>query len=276
MSPHEVLGVPAGADEDAIRKAFRKKALQWHPDRNPSPEATTRFQECVDAYETLRGRRAAPPIEPPVRTERPRRARRRGADVDLSFRVASSARGRDARLQVERDDICTACDGPWVGTTCPGCLGSGLQKVLQTLLRIGLESTIRCEVCGGAGLLPPDDCTACYETGVVGRSDWVTVPIPRDGSFVHLAELGLTGLSGGRRGDLNVTVELTPGLDVAVPQDVASSGGRIHLDTPAGPIRLRIPAGSRTGQRLRLRGRAADGTDLQAVLRLTTGRKQGS
>ena len=269
MSPHEVLGVPPDADEDAIRKAFRRQAMRWHPDRNPSPEASARFQDCVAAYEALRGRRAAPPIEPVRTTERPRYRRRRGADVTRTVRAVESARGAAFVLRFERGVRCPDCPEAWAGSSCPGCLGSGRQTILQQLGRIGLESEIRCEVCGGEGLLPPEPCGTCGETGIVTTSAREVLRLPHDGSFVHAPGAGHEGLSGGRAGDVGVGVTWSAGLDLPVAADLAARGGTQRVETPRGPVQLRVPAGVSTGQRLRLAGQAEDGSDLLVVVRVT-------
>ncbi len=52
-SPHDILGVPYGADHDQIKEAWRKAALKWHPDRNPNPRAAYRFNQIKEAYDAL-------------------------------------------------------------------------------------------------------------------------------------------------------------------------------------------------------------------------------
>ncbi|HJN78000.1 MAG TPA: DnaJ domain-containing protein [Myxococcota bacterium] len=268
MQPHEVLGVSATASEDEIRKAFREAAMRWHPDRNPGPEASARFQEAVAAYEALRGRRPVPgPRGAPANPGR--RKRRRGEDVEVFVGIdeALAASGGMRTVRYERLGPCGACGGLGGGTGahCPGCRGSGL----QTLVRLGLESTIRCEVCGGDGVLPADPCSRCDDAGTVEEAVARRVQVPsacEDGGRVRHNGEGNRGLVGGRDGDLRVVFRVGRQdlqLDIA-----AEAGSAIHVDAETGRFRVKVPTAATTGTRLRLRGKGWEGGDLYLKLTL--------
>lgn len=81
---HAVLGVSKDADEKEIKKAYRRLALKYHPDRNSSPSAGKRFQEISEAYAVLTGKE-----RPPARPRRRRPAPRMGDEEAWLFRVVN-------------------------------------------------------------------------------------------------------------------------------------------------------------------------------------------
>lgn len=268
MDPHRVLGVPPGADEDAIRKAFRKAALRWHPDRNPAPEASARFQEAVAAYEALRGRRPVGTPDAARKAPGPRR-RRRGSDVEIYVGVPEelARSGGTVTASYERLGPCGACGGlgGGAGARCPGCRGGGLQVVVQ----LGLEATIRCEVCGGGGTLPADPCARCEDEGTLEETVARRVEVPpgcEDGHAQRLAGEGDRGLLGGRDGDLRVVLRV--GRHDLLVDRSAERGQSVEVDAETGSFVVRVPARARTGTRLRLRGKGWGGGDLYVRLTL--------
>ena len=146
-----------------------------------------------------------------------------------------------------------------------------------------------CGRCGGSGLLSQRGCQACGGLGQVSRSDLVEVPVPAgiaDLARLRVAGRGNAGRGGGPPGDVYVTVRVEEhplfrrdgdDLHLVVPVAVheAALGARIDIPVLEGTARLRVPPGTQTGQRLRLRGRGApsprDGRrgDLVAEIRIT-------
>jgi molecular chaperone DnaJ len=128
-----------------------------------------------------------------------------------------------------------------------------------------------CPTCGGEGRLKQEECMACRGQGVETRSENLTVRVPAavaDGARVRIAGKGHAGIRGGPPGDLliDVHVEEHPvyrregdELHMAVPIAIheAALGAKIDIDTPDGPVRLRVPPGTQSGQRFRLRDRGA-------------------
>jgi molecular chaperone DnaJ len=125
-----------------------------------------------------------------------------------------------------------------------------------------------CGRCGGRGVVPAA-CPRCHAHGVEIRSETVRIgvaPGTIDGAEIRLTAQGNAGIRGGPPGDLVVAVAVEPhplfrregdDLHVVVPIAVheAALGARIEVPTPDGPARLRVPSGTQSGQRFRLRER---------------------
>jgi molecular chaperone DnaJ len=128
-----------------------------------------------------------------------------------------------------------------------------------------------CPGCGGTGQQRPRACEPCGGSGQVTRSEAVQIRLPpgvSDGERVRVPGKGHAGLSGGEPGDLYVTVQVSPhplyrregdDLHITVPIAIheAALGARIDVPTPDGGARVRVPPGTQSGQRLRLRERGA-------------------
>ena len=128
-----------------------------------------------------------------------------------------------------------------------------------------------CEVCGGSGVQRETACNTCGGAGTENRTETVTVRIPAgvgDGARVRIPDKGNAGLRGGRPGDLFIAVhveahetfrregdDLHTVISIAVHE--AALGAKVDVPAPDGPARLRVPPGTQTGQKFRLRGRGA-------------------
>jgi molecular chaperone DnaJ len=184
-------------------------------------------------------------------------------EVDLREAVLGGKR----TLQVDRQSACSTCKGTGARgkpTKCTSCGGEG--RVKSGKGAMAMYST--CPTCGGLGELR-DPCRACAGTGTQAQSVKLEVTIPagvETGSQVRLAGQGGPGQAGGPSGDLYIEMAVRPhpllkrdgddlelSLPVTVPE--ALTGGEINLPTFEGDVQLRIPAGSQSGQRLRLRGK---------------------
>ena len=312
MDLYVVLGLPPGATDADIKRAYRRLARRLHPDINPGDRtAATRFRQIVDAYETL--------IDPDRRSrydsghvlqDDPRRTggfegfdfSTRGVDHSATFgdlfaevlsargsKVPSAERGADLhqtlplafeeafhgvtrQVTVLRREQCHACGG--TGRTrasaaaCPACAGAGALRSVRGHMVFSRS----CPACGGTGQLRPRACEACTGAGHVTRSEVVPVRIPagvRDGDRVRVPARGNAGTNGGDAGDLYITVQVAPHpifrreeddfhLVVPVALHEAALGARIDVPTPDGnTARLRVPPGTQSGQRFRLRERGA-------------------
>lgn len=162
---YEVLGIPRNANEDDVRKAFRRLARQYHPDVNKAPDATERFKEINEAYEVLSDQEKRATYDKyghsgmgagfgdsgfgggfadfssifdelfgglGGRSTRSRTAPRRGADLraDLTLSFEEAVRGITKDIQITRQEPCARCQatGAEPGTSplrCPQCNGSG-------------------------------------------------------------------------------------------------------------------------------------------------------
>ncbi len=215
----------------------------------------------------------------------------RGADLHatLSLSFALAMAGGHFGLTLMRQDTCGRCAGTGLASIaasrCPSCEGDGVVRSA----RGHMVFTRRCGRCGGGGLLAQQGCQGCGGAGQVGRSDTVPVAVPAgiaDGARVRVAARGNAGRGGGPPGDVYVTVRVAEhplfrregdDLHLVVPVAIheAALGARIEIPVLDGTARLRVPPGTQTGQRLRMRGRGApsprDGRrgDLVAEIRVT-------
>lgn len=216
---------------------------------------------------------------------------RRGEDIefDVSVSFRDAVLGTTLDLRIPREGACDTCDasGRRAGagrTSCATCGGSGHEVRRQGAVQFAAP----CSACGGSGELPGAPCGACGGAGRRGTEEAVRVRIPagvESGARVRVQGKGNAGLRGGPPGSaiLRIRVERhdrirREGSDLAVdvPVDIATAtlGGTADVPTLDGDARVTIPPGTRSGQRLRLRGRgvaAATGRptgDLFAVVQI--------
>jgi molecular chaperone DnaJ len=200
----------------------------------------------------------------------------RGADLHYELRLAfeEAFSGVQRPITVLRRENCAACAGAGVTRVSPGpcvvCHGSGAVRSV----RGHMVFTRNCSACGGTGKQRPRPCSPCSGTGYETRSETVTVRMPAgmaDGDRVRVAGKGNAGERGGAPGDLYITVRVAPhpmyrregdDLHVVVPIAIheAALGAKIDVPTPGGPARLRVPPGTQSGQRFRLRERGVPST----------------
>jgi molecular chaperone DnaJ len=189
------------------------------------------------------------------------------ASVFLSFEDA--VRGTETGLALLRRDTCGRCAGagvvPVAESTCPACRGTGTIRSR----RAHMVFAKACERCTGTGRQRHAGCPACAGAGVVPCSQTVPLRVPAgvaDGDRLRVAGLGHAGARGGRAGDLYVTVHVGThplfsregdDLHVTVPVGIheAALGARFEIPTFDGQVRLRVPPGTQTGQRIRLHER---------------------
>lgn len=198
----------------------------------------------------------------------PQRGRDLEADVQLSFDQAMH--GTQITVAVPTTGPCPTCTGTGAkpGTTpktCPRCEGRGVDVESQGVFSISQP----CPECGGAGSIIEDPCPTCSGSGVTQETKRYRVNIPagvHDGSRIRLAGKGEAGPRGSSRGDLYVTVRVTPSpifrqrsdgnLEVDLPVTIpeAIQGATVEVPTLNGTKRIKIPAGTQHGATQRLRG----------------------
>jgi molecular chaperone DnaJ len=196
----------------------------------------------------------------------------RGADLEASLSLAflEAVHGLTTTVNVTSEAACSTCGGSGAapGTTpvtCAACGGRGVLNDNQ-----GLFSFSRaCPTCGGAGRTIEQPCPACHGHGSEVRARQVKVRIPagvENGQRIRLKSRGGAGRNGGPAGDLYVIVHVDNhpvftrkgrDLAVAVPVTFAEAvlGAEISVPTLDRPVTVKVPAGTRSGRTLRLRGR---------------------
>jgi len=240
---YEVLGVERKASTQEIKKAYRKLAREFHPDRNPdNPEAESRFKEASEAYAILSddSKRSAydrmghaafgggggdpfagfDPFESfgdlfqeffggdVFGRRRGGRGGRRGADLryDLEIDFLSAARGTEEAIRVPRHRPCETCSGQGgERETCPRCEGHGQIQLQQGFFRIART----CDRCAGSGQSLKRACGDCRGQGRVESVHKLSVRIPPGvdtGTRLRLRGEGEAGLQGGEAGDLYVVI----------------------------------------------------------------------
>jgi molecular chaperone DnaJ len=195
----------------------------------------------------------------------------RGADLHLRATLSfdEAWRGTEWPVTLTRQETCRSCAGSGyhrtVESRCVSCEGSGAVRSV----RGHMVFSKNCPHCAGSGRLRELVCATCQGQGVETRSETLSVQIPAgvaDGARVRVPAKGHAGIRGGMPGDLYIDVAVQPhplfvregdDLHYVVPIAIheAALGARIDIPTPDGPARLRVPPGTQSGQRFRLRER---------------------
>jgi molecular chaperone DnaJ len=311
---YTTLGVARDAGADDLKKAYRKLAMQFHPDRNPNnKDAEAKFKELNEAYDVLKdeqkraaydryghaafenggpgqgaggfqfteggglgdifdqmfgefmgGRRGGPGAG---RT-------RAGADIrqQVEIDLTEAFSGTKVTLRVPTRVACESCAGTGsedknkANTTCATCQGAGKVRAQQGFFLI--ERT--CPTCGGSGRTISNPCRVCRGQGTVQRERSLQVSIPagvEDGNRIRLSGEGEAGGQGAPNGDLYVHIAVRPhtifqrdgaNILVRVPlrMSQAALGGDVEVPSiDGGKAKVKIPAGTQTGDQFRLRGK---------------------
>jgi len=195
-----------------------------------------------------------------------------GTDLEYQATVDfwTAIRGGQARIQINRQEACPTCHGQahtGGAMTCPECHGAG--QVAQMGGR--MKFNITCPRCNGTGKTS-NDCATCHGEGTVTRSETVEFRIKagtRDGQRIRLQGKGNAGANGGPPGDLFLIVRTGPNpvftrqgddilLTVPVTVAEASLGAKVEVPTIDGRAQLKIPPGTQSGQKLRMRERGVE------------------
>ncbi len=245
---YEVLSITRDATGEEIKKAFRKLAFEYHPDRNRNDGAEEKFKEVNEAYEVL--------SDPDKRaaydrfghgggegifgrgfegftfggfgdifdaffggeTTATRQAPQRGADLQYSITITfeEAAFGCEKEIGISRAENCSLCRG--VGckpgsqpSRCPACNGSGQVRRTQQSIFGRFTNITTCSQCHGEGRIITEPCPQCRGTGREKCQRSILVKIPGgvdDGSQIRLRGEGEAGARGGPSGSLYVTLSV--------------------------------------------------------------------
>ncbi len=221
-----------------------------------SSEESANFQ---DIFSQWFGRQNAEQAAPP----------QKGSDLEyyLNIDFWQAIKGTQVRLQISRQEVCATCGGSGAAksatnTICPECNGSGNVTQAAGAMRFSLT----CPRCGGSGRLR-NTCPTCHGDGRISTKETVEVRIPpgaQEGSRLRVAGKGNAGTHGAPPGDLYITVRVEPhpffrrdgdDIEITVPVriDEAGLGTKIEVPTIDGRALLKIPQGTKNGQKFRLR-----------------------
>ncbi len=254
---YEVLGVSRNANADEIRKAYRALARKWHPDVNKEPEAGARFNEATEAYDVL-----GDPEK--------RKAYDRFGAAGVGAGAAGAARGGPAgSAGFDVGDLGSLFDEMFGGQASPfghaGARGApfgarGPRPVRGADVEHAISVTFMTAARGGSERV---------RLNIGGSVRTIDVKIPpaiEPGAKLRLRGRGQPGSEGAPDGDLIITVEVgghplfrRDGLDLVVDVPItiaeAALGANVRVPLLEGSAEIRIPPGTGSGTKLRLRGK---------------------
>ncbi len=331
---YNILGVSKDASDDEIKKAYRKLAHQYHPDKAGGDE--NRFKEINEAYQVLSDKEKRSQYDQFGQTfeqaqqaggfggfegfrdfssfaegfgfnfgsdtrggqtgfsgfedifgdifsqagfggRRGRGKRRyRGEDIQVDVEVTFSemAHGAEREVELYKRVACSVCKGSGIApgskkVVCPKCGGEGEVRTTRRTILGAFQQVSVCSECQGEGKVPEKKCKKCGGDGRVRAYEKIKVKIPagiKDGQTIRLENLGEAGEKGGEAGDLYVNVHVLPderfqrdGDDIHSTAEISFSqaalGDKIPVETIDGEVKLKIPAGTQSGEVFRLKGR---------------------
>ncbi len=245
---YEILNVTRDADADEIKRAYRKLAIKFHPDKNPGDkEAENKFKQATEAYEVLRtpekrqvyDRFGHAGLEGSGQdfggfgvnlddifgdvfgdlfggfgaTQRTSK-QGRSLQYNLEVTLEDVIRGKEVRIQVPRVEACSTCEGSGAkqGTpivTCPQCYGRGQISQTQGFFTMSRN----CPNCRGEGQIIQEPCSPCNGKGIVRNMTDIKLKVEKGvytGFKYHLRGEGDTGAKGTPPGDLFVVINVAP------------------------------------------------------------------
>ena len=271
---YETLEVSRDASSNELKKAFKKKAMKYHPDRNPdNPEAAEKFKEAAEAYDVLsdsqkksaydqfghsgvEGMGGGGPNFNDINindifgdifgdvfgTRSQSRRQRRGSDLqyNLDLTLKEAVLGVQKKIKIPSHKECPDCHGSGAakGTspvTCMNCNGTGQVRMQQGFFSV--QQT--CSVCSGTGQVIKDKCRTCNGVGAIKENKTLSVNIPSgvdNGDKVRLSGEG-EWAKGGQSGDLYVAIRVNN--DPIFERD----GRHLYIEAPI-PFEISVTGGS--------------------------------
>ena len=305
---YEVLGVSRTCTDQELKSAYRKLAMQYHPDRNPGDKAAEeKFKEASEAYSVLSDENKRAQYDRFGHAGvggsgfggfdasafqdlseifgdifgfgdafggggRRRSRAQRGADLraDITIELKDAIFGKTTEIPVRKSETCDACHGTGGArgkqpTTCSACGGRGQLRYQQ-----GFFSVARtCGTCGGTGQVITDPCKSCRGEGRVIRQHTMKIEVPpgvEDGTRIRYQGEGEAGAFGGPAGDLYVVLNIKEDsfyardgnnlhcmVSISMPE--AALGTEVSVPTFEGEYKLKIPAGTQSGQQIPIRNK---------------------
>lgn len=313
---YEVLGLEKGASKDEVKKAFRKLAAQYHPDKKTGDEA--RFKEISEAYSVLSDDKKKAEYDAYGHAfsganggqgfggfggfnwqdfaqnaqngqgfefdlgdifgemfggGSRRQARGRDISIDIELSFEESIFGTNRKVLLTKMNVCDECQGSGAKKgsemiDCTTCNGNGrIRETRQSVM--GTFQTVReCSVCAGRGKVPKERCSHCSGAGVRRSEEEIAVVVPagiQAGEMIRMSGRG-EAIQSGAPGDLYIKVHVKAHqsikrdgsnleMKLAVKLTDALLGNSYRVDTLDGPVEIKIPAGIKHGEMLRIKGK---------------------
>jgi molecular chaperone DnaJ len=202
-----------------------------------------------------------------------RRGTYRGRDIQMDIKLTfkESIFGVEKEISVNKQNDCERCGGNGAepGTTmktCGTCSGAGYTVHTRHTMFGAMQSKVACEVCDGRGEVPEKVCTDCHGEGTVYGQKTIRVNIPagvEQGNRIRVRNHG-EAVKGGEAGDLYLVLHVThdprferAGDNLIVRKNIgftqAALGDEVEVDTIEGKVKLKIPAGTQSGDKLRMK-----------------------
>jgi len=326
---YNILGVSKGASDDEIKKAYRKLAHKYHPDKSGGDEA--KFKEINSAYQVLSDKAKRQQYDQFGQTfdqggagqgfggystggfegfdfgdifgqarqsgganfefggdfsdifsdifsggrGRGRRRAKAGRDIQVDAEISFSemVKGATRNIRLYKTVKCSVCNGtggePGARQeTCPTCQGLGQVQRNSRSFFGSFSQILTCPDCAGSGKIISRKCKKCGGDGRVKEEQEIKIEIPAgiaDGQTVSLEGQGEAGETGAPSGDLLVNVHITPhqkfkreGNNITSQEFITFSqavlGDKIPVETIEGQVKMKIPAGTQSGEIFRVRG----------------------
>jgi molecular chaperone DnaJ len=323
---YEILGVSKEASDDEIKKAYRKLAHKYHPDKKGGDEE--KFKEINSAYQVLSNSKKRQQYDQfgsgfeqaggfgggqagdfsgfegfsqgggfefnfggsnggfeDIFSDVFRSAgfggrsansqQKTGSDiaVDVTITFEEMAKGVTKKVELYKNVTCTKCEGTGAKDketeTCSQCKGSGrVTKTARTMFG-NIQQAVVCDKCRGIGKIPKVKCSKCGGDGITKEYQTVEIEIPagiENGQTIKLTNQGEAPSGGGLAGDLYVNVHIQndskferQGNNIISLKEVkfsqAGLGDVIEIETVHGKTKIKIPAGTQSGDILRIKGK---------------------
>lgn len=305
---YKILEVEKSASKDEIKRAFRKKAHEHHPDKGGDQQ---KFKEINEAYQVLSDETKRQQYDQFGQTfdgagpgfggfgggqgfggvnfedlsdifgdffggGGGRGRVQRGEDIliDISLTFKESIFGTEKEVTITKNNPCERCAGVGAepGTsmkTCATCEGKGFTIGVQRTMLGAVQMRQACATCHGEGEVPETPCTTCNGSGTVYGRKTLRVDIPagiEDGMRIRVRGEGESIGTSGEDGDLYLRIHVEgdkrferKGTHLFTKKTIgftqAALGCTVEVDSVDGKVKLKVPAGVQSGERLRLKGK---------------------
>jgi molecular chaperone DnaJ len=291
---YDILGVNRDSTKDEIKKAYRKLALKYHPDKNQGNiEAEAKFKEISEAYDTISDDEKRSKYDRYGHTDGFSGFSNFGADdifqnfrdmfnfskkgsytdgnlrINVTLNINDVLNGVNKKIKYDRRKKCQPCNGEGGlnSKICDRCMGNGVKVIIQNTPFGQFQQQVVCGDCQGLGKTYKDKCNTCSGLGSKLEEETIEFNIPKGAQNDMQSILKGKGnyIKNTGYGDLVIYIkeEKYNGFtrnnnDLIINKDVsyidAILGGEVYVDTPRGKQRLILDAGTQHGHKFRFKG----------------------